>query len=108
MENVTNTYSVTGTLEYNIDNKDDKYSLYAMFVPYNCNSCSAAPLTQYRNNEIYQELKSEEGYLGDKRDGKIYIDVRRSKGYTNELEKLTHCDSNVSMTVKLKAAATKS
>ena len=54
LENVTNTYSVTGTLEYNIDNKDDKHLLYAMFVAYNCNGCSAASLTQYRNNEIYQ------------------------------------------------------
>ena len=76
LENVTNTYNVTGTLEYNIDNKYDKHPLYAIFVTYNCNGCSAALLTQYRNNEIYQELKSEEEYFGDKSDKKIYIEVK--------------------------------
>ena len=65
LENVTNTYNVTGTLEYNIDNEDDKHPLYPIFVTYNCNGCSAALLTQYRNNKIYQELKSEEEYFGD-------------------------------------------
>ena len=34
--------------------------------------------------------------------------MRRSKGYTDELEKLTRGDSDVSLTVKLKAATTKS
>ena len=76
LENVTNTYNVTGTLEYNIDNEDDKHPLYAIFVAYNCNGCSAALLTQYRNNELYQELKSEEEYFGDKSDKKIYIEVK--------------------------------
>ena len=33
--------------------------------------------------------------------------MRRSKGYTDELEKLTRNDSDVSITVTLKAAATK-
>ena len=33
--------------------------------------------------------------------------MRRSKGYTDELEKLTHNDSDISITVKLRAAATK-
>ena len=33
--------------------------------------------------------------------------MRRSKGYADELEKLTRNDSDVSITVKLKAAATK-
>ena len=73
---MTNTYNVTATLEYNIDNEDDKHPLYPIFVAYNCNGCSAALLTQYRNNEIYQELKSEEEYFGDKSDKKIYIEAK--------------------------------
>ena len=32
--------------------------------------------------------------------------MRCSKGYTNELEKLTHDDNGVALTVKLKKAAT--
>ena len=107
LENVNNTYSITGTLEYNVDNEDDKHSLYVMFIAHNCSGCSAALLTQDRNNEIYQELKSEEVYFGNESDEKIYIDMKRSKGYTDELEKLTRNDNDISVTVKLKAAATK-
>ena len=40
-------------------------------------------------------------------DEKLYIDMRRSEGYTDELEKLTRDDSDITLTVKLKAAATK-
>ena len=94
LENTTSTYSLTGGLEYNIDNEDNKHWLYALFVAYQSGpSCSTASLTEYANNEIYQE--------------KLYIDMRRSKGYTDELEKLTRDDSNIMLTVKLKAAATK-
>ena len=107
IENASNTYSLTGTLELNIDNEDDKHLLYQMFVAYNCDGCSAAPLTQYRNNDIYQELIKERNYFGNNSDEKLYIDMRRSEGYTDELEKLTRNDSDISLTVKLKAAATK-
>ena len=46
-----------------------------------------APLTQYKNNEIKQELTKEKDYFGDDSDERLYIDMRRSKGYTDELEK---------------------
>ena len=60
-----------------------------MFVAYYCEGCSVAPLTQYKNNEIKQELTKEKYYFGDDSDKKLYINIRRSKGYTDELEKLT-------------------
>ena len=107
LENARSTYSITGTLEYNIDNEDDKHTLHSMFVAYNFNGCSAAPITQYRNNEIFQEIPKEKDYFRSSSDEKLYVDMRRSKGYTDELEKLTRGDSDVSLTVKLKAATTK-
>ena len=58
-----------------------------MFVVYYCEGCNTAPLTQYKNNEIKQELTKEKDYFGDDSDERLYIDMRRSKGYTNELEK---------------------
>ena len=67
--------------------------LYKMFVTYNCNVCSTAPLTQYKNNPIYQDITPEEEYRDNSRDDRIYIDMRRSQGYTDELEKLTRDDS---------------
>ena len=68
-----------------------------MFVAYYCEGCSVAPLTQYKNNEIKQELTKEKYYFGDDSDEKLYINIRRSKGYTDELEKLTRDDGGVSL-----------
>ena len=78
-----------------------------MFVTYYCEGSSTAPLTQYKNNEIKQELTKEKDYFGDDSDERLYIDMRRSKGYTDELEKLTRDDGGVTLTIKLKKAAEK-
>ena len=78
-----------------------------MSVAYHCEGCSAAPLTQYKNNEIKQELTKEKNYFGDDSDERLYIDMRRNKGYTDELEKLTRNDGSVTLTIKLKKAAKK-
>ena len=40
-----------------------------MFVAYHCTRCSAAPLTQYKNNEIKKELTKEKDYFGDDSEG---------------------------------------
>ena len=64
------------------------------------------PLIQYKNNEIKQELTKENDYFSSKSDERLYIDMRRSKGYTDELEKLTR-DEAVNLSITLKAAATK-
>ena len=64
LENTTSTYSLTGGLEYNIDNEDNKHWLYALFVAYQSGpSCSTASLTEYANNEIYQELPKQKKSL---------------------------------------------
>ena len=63
-----------------------------MVVSYNCQGCSSAPLTQYKNNEIYQEMTPEDEFATNERDDRILIDMRRSKGYTDELEKLNRDD----------------
>ena len=107
LENASTTYSLTGQLEYNVSNEDDKHWLYHMSVAYHCEGCSAAPLTQYKNNEIKQELTKEKDYFGDDSDERLYIDMTRSKRYTDELEKLTRDDGGVTLTIKLKKAAEK-
>ena len=68
-----------------------------MFVAYYCNGCSMAPLRQYKNNEIKQELTKEKDYFSRKFDERLYIDMRRSKGYTDELEKSTRNDEWVNL-----------
>ena len=78
-----------------------------MFATYYSEGCSAAPPIQYKNNKIRQELTKEKDYFRDESDERLYIDMRRSKGYTDNLEKLTRDDGGVTLTVKLKEAATK-
>ena len=78
-----------------------------MLVAKACDGCSTAPLTQYKNNEIYQEIKEEDKFTSNETDDRIYIDMRRSKGYTDELEKLNRDDSGLAVTAGLKEAASK-
>ena len=106
-ENKTSTYCLTGKLEYNYKNEDEKNILCKMFIAYNCNGCSTAPLTQYKNNEIYQYITPEEEYRSNMRDDRIYIDMRRSQDYIDELEKLTRDDSGLAVVINLKEAAKK-
>ena len=65
LENASN--SLTGQLEYNVLNEDEKHWLYQMFVAHYCEGCSATRLTQYKNNEIIQALIKEKYYFGDER-----------------------------------------
>ena len=78
-----------------------------MFIAYNCNGCSTTPLTQYKNNEIYQYITTEEEYRLNTRDDRIYIDMRRSQGCTNELQKLTRDYSGLAVVINLKEAVKK-
>ena len=84
LENTSTVNSLAGQLVYNVSNKDGKHWLYQMFVAYYCGGCSAAPLTQNRKNEIKQELTKENYYFGDDSDERLYINMRRSKGYTDK------------------------
>ena len=106
-ENTSTTYSLTGKLFFDLEKEDDKNILYKMLGSYNCQGCSSAPLTQYKNNEIYQEMTPENEFTTNERDDRILIDMRRSKGYTDELEKLNCVDSGIAVTVALKKTAAK-
>ena len=99
------TYNLIGQREYNVSNEDDKDWLYQMYVAYYCEGCSAAQLTQYKNNEIKQEFSKEKDYFWYNSDVRLYIDMRCSKVYTNKLEKLTR--DNGGVTIKLKQPAAK-
>ena len=106
-ENTSSIYSLTGKLSYDLEKEDDKHLIYKMFVAHSCNGCSSAPLAQYKNNDIYRELIKEDDYFGDESDERVYIDMRRSKGYTDELEKINRDDSDIALNIKLKKAAAK-
>ena len=54
--------------KYDIDNFAQRYLLYKQFVVWNSNGSSVAPLTDYINNPIYQELIDQNDYFETKSD----------------------------------------
>ena len=104
-ENTATTYSLTEKLSYDFEKDDDKNILYKMFIAKQCNGCSTAPLTQYKNNEIYQEIMTEDDYTTNNTDDRIWIDMRRSKAYTDELEKINRDASGLAVIIGFKEAA---
>ena len=106
-ENTSTTYSLTGKLLYDLEREDDKNILYKMLVAHSCDGYSSAPLTQNKNNQIYQEITEEDKFNDNERDDRIYIDTRRSKCYTDKLEKINRGDSGNALTIGLKTAAAK-
>ena len=86
-ENASTTYSLTGKLSFDIEKDDDKNIFYKLLVAKACDGCSTALLTQYKNNEIFQEITEEDKFADNDTDDRIYIDIRRSKRYTDEQKK---------------------
>ena len=74
-ENASSTYSLTGKLSYDLEKEDNKYQLYCMLAAFTRGGCSSAPLTQYINNPIYQELTEEDEFTDATRDDRIYVDM---------------------------------
>ena len=105
--NASKAYTLTGKLLYDVNNKDEKFLLYKMFVAYQCNGCTFATLDEYKNNPVYQDMTDQYEYFGATKNNRIYIGMRRSKGNSDELEKITRNDSGLVVKIKLKAAATK-
>ena len=86
LTNFTKIYSLTNEKKYDLANLTQKHLLYKQFVAWSCNGCSVAPLTNYINNPVYQELVDEEDFLGVESDERIYLYLRASSGYTAEAE----------------------
>ena len=66
--------------------------LYKQFVAWNCNGYSIVLLTDYINEDTYFETSDE----------RIYLDLRDSMGYSNEMKKLMRNDSNLLLKMELK------
>ena len=106
LENTSNTHSTFNSVKFDTADAHDKYLLYSQFIAWYCKGSSIALLLDYAHNPIYQELRSISKYFASS-DQKIFIDLRRGKGYANETEKLNRDDSDRLVTVMLKNAAAK-
>ena len=79
----TEIYSLTDEKNYDTNNLTQKYLLYKQFVAWSSNGCSTAPLVNYINNPVYQELTDKEHYCAERSNERLYLDLRASSGYTN-------------------------
>lgn len=59
------------------------------------------------NNLVYQELIDEDQCDSNKRDERIYLDLRARSGYTEEAEMLERNNSKINVGMTLKNAASK-
>ena len=76
-------------------------------MAWRCDGSSYAPVTDYMNNPICQELIDEDNYNEVKSDEKVYLDLRASSGYTNEAERLERNASKLHVSIQVKATPTK-
>ena len=106
LKNASNTESTFNNVKFDTKDSHDQYLLYSPFVTWYCKGSSISPLSDYAKNLVFQELPSTNEY-STTADEKIFIDLRRGKVYTDELEKLHKDDSNLKITINLKAARTR-
>ena len=99
--------SLINDKKFDIDNLMQKYLLYKQFVAWSCNGSSVTPLTDHINNPINHELIDKDDDFETKSNERIYLDPRASSGYTNKAEKLERNDSKITLSIMLKAAASK-
>ena len=66
LTNFTEVYSLTNEKKYDVDNLMQWHLLWNQFVAWNCNGSSIAPLADYINNPIFQELPDENAYYNVK------------------------------------------
>ena len=105
--NISDQYSSTDTLKFDTDNDLQKLLLWKQYLAWHTNGCSTAPVTDFMNNPVAQELKKENEYFSDDFDERLYIDLRPSHGYTDELEKPTRNDSKMTITIETKTSLAK-
>ena len=75
--------------------------MWKQYLVWCTNGYSTAPVTDFINNPIAQELKKIE-YFSDRFDERLYVDLRTRRGYTDELEKPTRNNSKMTITIETK------
>ena len=76
---ISEQYSATNTLKYDTANDLQKHLLWKQFMAWHTNGCSNAPVTDFINNPVAQELLDETNYFSDSSDERLYVDlIRRS------------------------------
>ena len=106
LENASNISSTFNNVKFNTSDLHDKFLLHNQFMAWYCKGCSNAPLYDYANNPVFQESPTRSEYVTSAHE-KIFIDLRRGKGYTNEIENMNRDDSELTITIQFKVPAEK-
>ena len=104
LQNASNTYSEFNTVKFDLEDEEDKYNLFNQFRAWVTKGSSIVSDNEYIHNETAQELPSRSDYFTNS-DERVYIDLRRAKGFTGEFERVNRDDSELSIVIDLKAAA---
>ena len=78
--NYTEIYSLRNKKKNDSDNLTERNLLHKQFVAWSCNSSDVAPLTDYVNNSMYQELINKNDYFETISDERIYLDLTAISG----------------------------
>ena len=72
LSNISDAYSAANMVKFNISNDTQKHLLWKQCVTWQCNGYTAAPISDYINNPVFQEfLVRLFWYFGAKSDEKI-------------------------------------
>ena len=96
LSKISDAYSATNTTKFDTLNDIQKHLLWKQYVAWHCNGYTAAPISDYINNPVFQE--------SDKR---VNIDLRDGLGYTEAIEKPSKNNSKLNVRIELKAALAK-
>ena len=102
LSNISDAYTTTNMMKFDISNDTQKHLLWKQYVALHYNGYTAAPVSDYINNPVFQELLLESDYFGARSDEKSYIDLRDSFGYTDKIQKLSRNDSKLNVTIELR------
>ena len=86
LTNFTEAYSLTNEKKYDVNNLRQTHLLWKQVVAWHCNGPSVAPIVDYMNNPIFQELPDEDESYSEKSNEIIYLALRATSGYVKEIE----------------------
>ena len=94
-------------MKFDINNDTQKHLVWKQYIAWNCDDYTNTPISDYINNPVFQELLPENTYMSNTSDERIYIDLRDSLGYTNEMERPSRNNSKLKLTTETKIPLTK-
>ena len=56
LSNISDAYSVTNTMKFDINDYTQKHLLWKQHIAWRCDGYTNAPISNYINNPVFQEL----------------------------------------------------